>query len=116
MVRTQWQIKELSRLWELLKVPEQKNDKKWNDKNWTHSLGRITRHCVMWGRDWREDRLGDDDGRPGETGWNSPLRKGSEKKRQTARVTVEIEAEGYGHRVAAGGCNSIMGLQNHFKQ
>ena len=103
MVRTQWQIKELSRLWELLKVPEQKNDKKWNDKNWTQSLGRIT-------------RLGDDDGRPGETGWNSPLRKGSEKKRQTARVTVEIEAEGYGHRVAAGGCNSIMGLQNHFKQ
>ena len=27
VVRTQWQIKDLSRLWELLKVLEQRNDK-----------------------------------------------------------------------------------------
>lgn len=49
----------------------------------------------MWRIDWWEDQLGDDVGRPGETGGNSPLRKGSEKKRWTPRVTVEVEAEGY---------------------
>lgn len=110
VVRAQWQVKDLSGLWELLKVLEQRND-----RNWIHSSGRVTWQWVMWRVDWWEDQL-DDDGRPGEAGWNSPLRKGSEKKRRTARVTVEIKAEGYGRRVAAGGCNRIMGLQNYFKR
>ena len=47
VVRAQWQVKDLSGLWELLKVLEQRND-----RNWIHSSGRVTWQWVMWRVDW----------------------------------------------------------------